>query len=127
MIAAQTPSLFVLVGEHRVLDRLRGVFCDVLIFGRGVLGFGHDRGARVGYRLCLGHGARVTRFCSLDVVPTLHMWDTNDRARALGAFHWSFLAQPAPFPETFIGFDPDGFHAHLMKSWAAPMAGIAFW
>ncbi len=81
---------------------------------------GHDRGARVGYRLCLDHGARVTRFCSLDVVPTLHMWDTIDRARALGAFHWSFLAQPAPFPETFIGFDPDGFHAHLMKSWAAP-------
>lgn len=81
---------------------------------------GHDRGARVGYRLCLDHGERVTRFCSLDVVPTLHMWESIDKKRALGAFHWSFLAQPAPFPETFIGYDPDRFHAHLMQSWAAP-------
>ncbi len=81
---------------------------------------GHDRGARVGYRMCLDHPARVTKFCTLDVVPTLHMWDTIDKTRALGAFHWTFLAQPAPFPETFIGFDPDRFHKHLMESWAAP-------
>lgn len=91
-----------------------------------VLGFdrfqivGHDRGARVGYRLCLDHPDRVIRFCSLDVVPTLHMWDSIDKKRALGAFHWTFLAQPTPFPETFIGFDPDRFHKHLMQSWAAP-------
>ncbi|MEK9752212.1 MAG: alpha/beta hydrolase, partial [Rhodospirillaceae bacterium] len=52
---------------------------------------GHDRGARVGYRLCLDHPERVTKFCSLDVVPTLHMWDTIDKTRALGAFHWTFL------------------------------------
>jgi len=81
---------------------------------------GHDRGARVSYRLCLDFPERVMRFCSLDVVPTLHMWDTIDKKRAVGAFHWSFLAQPAPFPETFIGFDPDHFHSHLMGNWAAP-------
>ncbi len=81
---------------------------------------GHDRGARVGYRLCLDHPARVTRFCTLDVVPTEHMWRAWDKTRALGAFHWTFLAQPAPLPETLIAADPDGFHAHLMRSWAAP-------
>jgi haloacetate dehalogenase len=81
---------------------------------------GHDRGARVGYRLCLDHAERVTRFCSLDVVPTLDMWETIDKKRAIGAFHWSFLAQPAPFPETFIGYDSDGFHTQLMSRWAAP-------
>jgi haloacetate dehalogenase len=81
---------------------------------------GHDRGARVGYRLCLDHPARVTRFCTLDVVPTEHMWRTWDKTRALGAFHWTFLAQPSPLPETLIAADPDGFHKHLMQSWAAP-------
>jgi haloacetate dehalogenase len=97
-----------------------------LAFVMTALGFetfqvvGHDRGARVGYRMCLDFPGRVTRFCSLDVVPTLHMWDSIDKKRAVGAFHWSFLAQPAPFPETFIAFDPDGFHSYLMGNWAAP-------
>lgn len=85
---------------------------------------GHDRGSRVGYRLALDFPERVTRFCSLDVVPTGHMWRHWDKTRALGAFHWTFLAQPAPLPETLIRADADGFHAHLIRSWAAP--GFAF-
>ncbi|MBC8339608.1 MAG: alpha/beta hydrolase [Rhodospirillales bacterium] len=80
---------------------------------------GHDRGARVGYRLALDHAPRVTRFCSLDVVPTADMWRKNDKDRAIGAFHWMFLAQPAPRPETLIGHDPDYFLEWLLQSWAA--------
>ena len=81
---------------------------------------GHDRGARVGYRMCLDYGDRVASFASLDVLPTIHMWDTLDRIRAFGAFHWTFLAQPSPLPETLINANPDYFHRHLMESWAAP-------
>lgn len=81
---------------------------------------GHDRGARVGFRLCMDHPERAMSFCSLDVIPTLDMWEKLDLAGALGGFHWSYLAQPAPFPETMIGSDPDFFYRSLMLKWAAP-------
>ncbi|UUX50667.1 alpha/beta hydrolase [Nisaea acidiphila] len=81
---------------------------------------GHDRGARVGFRLTMDHPERVSRFCSLDVIPTLEMWEKLDLAGAVGGFHWSFLAQPAPVPETLIGADPDFFYGYLMRKWAAP-------
>ncbi|MCK5778865.1 MAG: alpha/beta hydrolase [Rhodospirillales bacterium] len=80
----------------------------------------HDRGARVGYRLALDHPDRVEHYMSLDVVPTHEMWVSTNKDSALGSFHWMFLAQPAPQPETMIGFDPDGWIAWLHKSWAAP-------
>ena len=81
---------------------------------------GHDRGARVTYRMALDHPEVVTRMMSLDVVPTLDMWEGTDKARAIGGFHWPFLAQPAPLPERMIGADPEFFAAWLMRSWAAP-------
>jgi len=34
---------------------------------------GHDRGARVGYRLCLDQPERVERFAAIDIIPTLDM------------------------------------------------------
>lgn len=80
----------------------------------------HDRGARVGYRLALDHPDHVTRFMSLDVVPTHEMWVKTNKDSALGSFHWMFLAQPAPQPETLIGHDPDMWIEWLHRSWAAP-------
>ncbi|MDH3713698.1 MAG: alpha/beta hydrolase [Gammaproteobacteria bacterium] len=79
---------------------------------------GHDRGARVAYRLALDHPGRVVRLASLDTVPTLDIWERMDMDAALGAFHWPFLAQPAPLPERLIGNDPDFFLAHLLSRWA---------
>jgi haloacetate dehalogenase len=35
---------------------------------------GHDRGARVGYRLALDHPGRVERLALLDILPTFHVW-----------------------------------------------------
>jgi len=81
---------------------------------------GHDRGARVAYRMALDHPDKVTALMSLDVVPTLDMWEGTDKKRAIGAFHWPFLAQPAPLPEKMIGADPAFFAAWLMNSWTAP-------
>ncbi len=79
---------------------------------------GHDRGARVAYRLCLDWPGRVRRFVALDTVPTDDVWAATDKTRALGAFHWPFLAQPAPLPERLIGGDPDFFVTHLLDRWA---------
>jgi haloacetate dehalogenase len=63
---------------------------------------GHDRGARVGYRLALEHPERIERLAVLDIVPTGEMWRGMDAARAMMVYHWLFLAQPEPLPETLI-------------------------
>jgi haloacetate dehalogenase len=70
---------------------------------------GHDRGGRVGYRMALDHPDVVTRLAVLDIVPTGTIWAQADDRFALGYWHWSFLAQPAPLPERLILGDPDGF------------------
>ena len=57
---------------------------------------GHDRGGRVAYRMALDHPGRVTAAAVFDVVPTGDVWARADAAMALGYWHWSFLAQPAP-------------------------------
>ncbi len=68
---------------------------------------GHDRGGRGGYRLAFDHPERITRLSVLDIVPTFEMWAGMNAARAMQAYHWPFLAQPAPFPETLIGNSVD--------------------
>ncbi len=66
---------------------------------------GHDRGGRVAYRLALDHPGRLERLAVLDIVPTWTMWHRMDARLATRAWHWMFLALPAPFPETMIGKD----------------------
>ncbi len=68
---------------------------------------GHDRGARVAYRLALDHPETAERLALLDIIPTLSMWEHADGQFAAVWFHWGFLAQGAPFPETMIAADPD--------------------
>lgn len=79
---------------------------------------GHDRGGRVGYRLCLDHPEKVTRFAALDIVPTLSTWEAMGADSALNSYHWPFLAVPAPVPERLIGNDPDFYYTHLLERWA---------
>jgi haloacetate dehalogenase len=77
----------------------------------------HDRGGRVGYRLTLDHSERITRLATLDIVPTYSVWQESSLV-GLGKFHWAFLAQPAPFPETMIGNAPVMWLEHLMVAWS---------
>jgi haloacetate dehalogenase len=67
----------------------------------------HDRGARVAHRLALDHPDRLTKLVLMDICPTHYMYKTADRQFASGYFHWFFLIQPAPFPETLIGNNVD--------------------
>lgn len=69
----------------------------------------HDRGGRVGYRLALDHPDAVEKLSILDIIPTGEVWARANKAFALGYWHWSFLAQPYPFPEKAIATDPEGF------------------
>ena len=66
----------------------------------------HDRGARVAHRLALDHARRVARLMLLDIAPTLDMYEGTTRAFAQAYYHWFWLTQPAPLPETMIGRDP---------------------
>ncbi len=64
---------------------------------------GHDRGARVAYRLALDHPERLDKLALIDIIPTAARWQALNAAEALKAYHWTFLAQPEPMPETLIG------------------------
>lgn len=85
---------------------------------------GHDRGARVAYRMALDHPQVVTKIASLDVIPTLTMWATMDWTRANRAFHWLFLIQSNALPERMIGANPTLWLDECLRRWSAP--GFAF-
>jgi haloacetate dehalogenase len=78
---------------------------------------GHDRGARVAYRLALDHPEVVTRLVPIDILPTLDAWDNARWASTIKAYHWQFLAQPAPLPETMIGANPVFYVEWTLASW----------
>lgn len=75
---------------------------------------GHDRGGRVAHRLALDHPQRVKKLAVLDISPTRIMFEQTDRALAKAYFHWFFLIQPAPYPETLIGANPEFFMKYQM-------------
>lgn len=62
----------------------------------------HDRGARVAHRLAMDHAARVKAMTLLDIAPTLAMYEQTHEAFARAYWHWFFLIQPAPLPETLL-------------------------
>jgi haloacetate dehalogenase len=64
---------------------------------------GHDRGGRVAHRMALDHPDRVTKVAVLDIVPTYKLFHNVTKEWATASFHWFFLIQKEPFPETVIG------------------------
>src|SRR5205807_10405175 len=63
---------------------------------------GHDRGGRVGHRLARDHGRRVRSLTVLDIAPTLKMYQRTNFQFAKAYYHWFFLIQEAPLPETMV-------------------------
>ncbi len=86
---------------------------------------GHDRGARVAYRLALDHPGRVDRLALLDILPTAEVWK-NIRSGAAPGAHWEFLSQPAPQPEQTIASDPDAYFEKLLSTWTQQQSLRAF-
>ncbi|MGE5114194.1 MAG: alpha/beta fold hydrolase [Acidobacteriaceae bacterium] len=64
---------------------------------------GHDRGGRVAHRMALDHRDSVDRLAVLDIVPTYKLYASVTREFATSYFHWFFLIQSAPLPESLIG------------------------
>jgi haloacetate dehalogenase len=80
---------------------------------------GHDRGGRVAHRLALDHPQRVDRLAVIDIAPTREIFHGIDQASATAMYHWFFLIQPSPFPETLIGRDPQWFLLWHLDRWSA--------
>ena len=68
---------------------------------------GHDRGARVLHRLCLDHPDAVTKAAFIDMLPQHHLLNNVTRGWGTFSWHWFFMVQPNPTPETMISADPE--------------------
>lgn len=86
---------------------------------------GHDRGARVAYRLALDHPERVTRAALLNVVPTIEQFERMGAGPSLGYWTWYLLAQPAPFPERLLRAEPSAVLDHVFATWTSDPDAIA--
>lgn len=85
---------------------------------------GHDRGARVAYRLALDHPRHVSRVALLDVVPTIDQFERMGAGPSLGYWPWFLLAQPAPFPERILLGDPAALLDHVFATWPSDPGAI---
>jgi haloacetate dehalogenase len=85
---------------------------------------GHDRGARTAHRLALDSPEAVASLTLMDIVPTHLLLSEITQEVARSYYHWFFLAQPAPLPETMISHDPDGFFESCLAGWGGGMAGF---
>ncbi|QFT59801.1 Haloacetate dehalogenase H-1 [Sulfitobacter sp. THAF37] len=80
---------------------------------------GHDRGGRTAHRMALDAPEAVRSLTVMDIVPTHLLLDTLSHKVARDYYHWFFLAQPAPLPESLIGHDPDGYFETALTGWGA--------
>lgn len=79
----------------------------------------HDRGGRVAHRLAVDHPDLVRGMVILDIAPTREMYANTNAAFATAYWHWFWLIQPAPFPETQINADPLFYLRKKLGSWGA--------
>jgi haloacetate dehalogenase len=104
------------VYSKRVMAQDIVALMDALGLERAAI-LGHDRGARVTYRLALDHPGRVTRLGIIEIAPTSDYWAAWSAEMGMAAYHWTFLAQPAPLPERMINADPVAYIDWTLQSW----------
>ena len=114
-------------GDHAAYSK-RAMALDQLEVMRS-LGFerfavaGHDRGARVAYRMAIDHPAAVTKLALLDIVPTHWLYSNVSRLIATAYYHWFMLIQPFDLPERLVGADPEYYLRTSLDRWSG--SGIA--
>ncbi|KAJ4483415.1 putative epoxide hydrolase [Lentinula aciculospora] len=92
--------------------------------GQQFIVVGHDRGARVAYRMAKDFRDRILGLSLMEIIPTRTMFEkmrsTNNHQLTLNTYHWIFLAQPPTLPETLIGASSDYYFSHTIESWTGP-------
>jgi pimeloyl-ACP methyl ester carboxylesterase len=81
----------------------------------------HDRGARVAHKLLVDYPYQIRKAIFLDICPTLVMYSQTDFEFAKEYFHWFFLIQKEPLPETMISANPRRFAELFMGRRYAPL------
>jgi haloacetate dehalogenase len=105
--------------SKRAMARDMIVVMEQLGFSRFAVA-GHDRGARVAYRMALDHPERIVRLAVLDIVPTASVWERADARFALAFWPWSLLAQSEPLPERILTAAADAVVDHALACWGSP-------
>ena len=76
----------------------------------------HDRGARIAHRLALDFPDKVLKMILLDIIPTIEHFERTNMDFAMGYYHWFWLAQRNPIPESLINKAPEEwFFAHTSR------------
>ncbi len=76
----------------------------------------HDRGARIAHRLALDFPETVLKMILLDIIPTIEHFERANKDFAMGYYHWFWLAQRNPIPESVITKAPEEwFFAHTSR------------
>ena len=90
-------------------------FMNLLGFDKFYL-IGHDRDARISHRIALDYPDKVIKIILLDIIPTIEHFERINKEFALGYYHWFWLAQRYPIPETVINNAPEEwFFAHTSR------------
>ena len=85
---------------------------------------GHDRGARVAYRMALDHPDVIEQLAVLNIVPTVDQFERMAEDASLDYYPWYLLAQPPPFAERLVSASAEYFLRHTLESWAAVPGAI---
>jgi len=80
---------------------------------------GHDRGGRVAHRMAIDFKENIKKVSVLDIVPTSHVFKNTNAILAKRYYHWFFLIQSYPLPETMIGNDPEYYMRSKLQMWGA--------
>jgi haloacetate dehalogenase len=85
---------------------------------------GHDRGARVAYRMALDHASRIQQLAVLDIIPTGDVLRHTAAEFAFTYWPWSLLSQPEPLPERMILAAPDAVVDDALANWGPDAASF---
>lgn len=80
---------------------------------------GHDRGGRVAHRLALDQPTAIKQLMLLDIAPTRTMYEHTGQAFATLYYHWFFLIQPEPIPETLIANSASFLLQTILGGWGS--------
>jgi haloacetate dehalogenase len=110
-----------------VLDQSKRALARDAVALMAALGFerfavvGHDRGARVAYRLALEAPEKVSKLCVLDIIPTGEMWALPREKLLARSPHWPALAEPDA--EARLRADP-GYLERTLRLWAGDFSSL---
>jgi haloacetate dehalogenase len=109
------------IKENHVSHSKVNMAADIVSF-MDLLGFdefyilAHDRGARIAHRLALDFPNKIIKIILLDIIPTIEHFERTNMDFAMGYYHWFWLAQRSPIPESVINKAPEEwFFSHTSR------------